>query len=207
MSSRRVVPRRDRFAVRARPGRADGRRGRGSSNDARRPVARAADGSAGPGEGLSVRLPTVQARKRAAGHGRGRAMGQAGCASQHDQPRHHFHSDGQGRNDRARWGELPAHDRTLPGRARRHSGRGRNRRGAADRDPTADSSPAATSSWTADSPPPTGSANSGRSWRHRYTTDSASALYECARISPVPVVEARRAAKREPNCVDRAPLH
>jgi hypothetical protein len=39
----------------------------------------------------------------------------------------------KGRTDRGRWGGLPAHDRALPGRARRHSGRGRNRWGAPDK--------------------------------------------------------------------------
>ena len=113
-------------------GRADGRTGRRARDDARRRVARPADASAGPGDGLPARVPTVQARKRAAGDGRGRAVGQAWCAGKHDQSRHHLHPAGEGRTDRPARRGLPAHDRALPGRARRHAGRGRNRRGAPD---------------------------------------------------------------------------
>ena len=68
---------------------------------------------------------------------------------------------------------LPAHDRALPGRARRHAGRGRNRRRAPDGAGRRDSSPAATSSWTAESRPPTGTASSLRSRRDRVTVDLA----------------------------------
>ena len=118
--------RRHRVAVRAPPGRADRRAGRGSRDDARRRAAGAAHASARPGEGLPPRLPARQARERAAGDGRGGEVGQARRAGQHDQPRHHHHAARQGRADRAPRRRLPAHDRAVPGRARRHPRRGRH---------------------------------------------------------------------------------
>ena len=47
---------------------------------------------------------------------------QSGGAGQHDQPRHHLHASRQGRADRSARRGIPAHDRTVRGRARRHPG-------------------------------------------------------------------------------------
>ena len=86
-----------------------------------------ADAPAGPGEGSAPRLPGLQARQLAAGDGRGGAMGQARRAREHDQPRHHRHAPGQGRADRSARRGIPAHDRPVRGRTRRHAGRGGRR--------------------------------------------------------------------------------
>ncbi len=70
-------------------------------------------------------LHAYQISKRgelAAGDGRGGAVGQARRAGQHDQPRHHLHAARQGRTDRSARRGIPAHDRVVRGRARRHPG-------------------------------------------------------------------------------------
>jgi NAD(P)-dependent dehydrogenase (short-subunit alcohol dehydrogenase family) len=50
--------------------------------------------------GFQVSTATVDVSSRESVHA---LVEKAGCTSQHDQPRHHLHSDGQGRNDQARW--------------------------------------------------------------------------------------------------------
>ncbi len=47
---------------------------------------------------------------------------QSGGAGQHDQPRHNLHASRQGRADRSARRGIPAHDRAVRGRARRHPG-------------------------------------------------------------------------------------
>ena len=108
------------------------------------------DASARSGDGPAARLPDLQARQLAAGDGRGGALGQARCAGQHDQPRHHHHAARQGRTDRAARRGLPAHDRACPRPAApaRRTRWGPSARCSWGR--TARSSPAATSSWTAE---------------------------------------------------------
>ena len=53
-------------------------------------------------------VPNLQAWKRTARDGGGGALGQARCAGQHDQSRHHFHSTRQGRADWPSWRGIPA---------------------------------------------------------------------------------------------------
>ena len=47
-------------------------------------------------DGLPSRVPDLEARELAARDGRGGALGQAGCAGQHDQPGHHYDPTRQG---------------------------------------------------------------------------------------------------------------
>ena len=82
--------------------------------------------AARPGDGLAPRLPALETRQLAARHGRGSALGQARRAGQHDQPGHHHHPARQGRTQRAARRRLPAHDRGVRGRPRRHARRGGN---------------------------------------------------------------------------------
>ena len=96
-------------------------------------------------DGFPARLPALQARELAARDGRGGALGQARRAGQHDQPRHHHDPAREGRTHRPAWRRLPAHDRGIGGRARRHAGRGGRMSARCSWARTAGSSPAATS--------------------------------------------------------------
>jgi NAD(P)-dependent dehydrogenase (short-subunit alcohol dehydrogenase family) len=58
--------------------------------------------------------------------------GQAWRAGQHDQSRHHHHSAGEGRADRAAGTGVSTDDRAVPRRPGGDAGRGRHRRGAPD---------------------------------------------------------------------------
>ena len=53
--------------------------------------------AARPGEGFSSCVPNLEARQLTARDGRGGSLGQARCADQHDQPRHHHDPARQGR--------------------------------------------------------------------------------------------------------------
>ncbi len=143
---------RHRVAVGTPAARAHRRTGRRARDHTVRPTSAAPHAPGRPGDRLTQRLPARQARELVAGDGRSRPLGQARCPDQHDQSRHRLHAVGPRRTERSTRRGIPAHDRTLSCRARRHPRRGRDSRRAARWAPMVLSSPAATFSSTAASP-------------------------------------------------------
>ena len=123
---------------------------------------------------LRGRLRAVQARQPPAGPGRGGHLGRPGRPGQRDQPRHHPHPAGQGRDVRARRRGLPDDDRPLRGRTGRAPPTRSPPPPPTCSAPTPGSSPAPTCSSTAASSPPFAPAasNSASDLQPRHTKEN-----------------------------------